>query len=224
MKLRVLAVVPARAHSKRIPGKNKKYFLGKPLICWSIEAALDSEYVTDVYVTTDDDEILLFQNQYPVVHFVKRPAELALDSTHGVDPIVHLMKQIAQKYDYVVLLQPTSPLRNSEHIDSAFAQLLQNKTKQIVSVKKMSDTLDHIVSMTKDGLQFIKKNISQFPENSHFKVLNGAIYISDWETLLSENTFLSKNISLFEMDEFFSVDIDNHDDWKRAERFANMKV
>ncbi len=224
MKPTVLAIVPARAHSKRIPGKNKKDFLGKPLISWSIEVALASRCVTDVYVTTDDEEILQLQTLYPSVHFVRRSAELALDTTPGVDPILHLMSQLDKSYDYVLLLQPTSPLRNSEHVDAAFDRLLESKAPQITSVKRMTDALGHIVYLTQDGLQFIKENISQLPEENHLKVLNGAIYLSNWKTLLSEKTFLGKNVILFEMDEIFSVDIDYPDDWKRAELLANMKV
>ncbi|MBC7466803.1 MAG: acylneuraminate cytidylyltransferase family protein [Bdellovibrio sp.] len=224
MKPSVLAIVPARAHSKRIPGKNKKIFMGKPLIDWSIDAALSSGCVTDVYVTTDDEDILQFKTHYPSVHFVNRPAELAVDSTPGVEPVLHLMNQIGRVYDYVLLLQPTSPLRDSEHIDAAFKTLLENKAPQIVSVKKMSDTLGHIVYKTNDGLQFLKNNISEKSEENQLKVLNGAIYISEWKTLLTEKTFLGKGVSFFEMDELSSVDIDFPDDWQRAERYASMKV
>ena len=94
MKPSVLAVIPARAHSKRIPGKNRKDFLGKPLIHWSIDTALSAQCVSQVTITTDDDKILEYAKQYPHVDFVKRPDELALDSTPGVDPIMHLMQQI----------------------------------------------------------------------------------------------------------------------------------
>ncbi len=224
MKPRVLAVVPARAHSKRIPGKNKKPFLGKPLIHWSIEAALSSECVTDVIVTTDDEGILNFKNDYSKVHFVRRPEHLALDSTPGVDPILHLMTQLDKTYDYLVLLQPTSPLRTGAHIDQAFQVLLQSAKSQVVSVKKIADPIGHIVFKGEKGVKFLKNELKTTAGEQDLKVLNGAIYISKWKTLLDEKTFLGSSVEFFEMDEFVSVDIDYPSDWERAESFAGMKA
>jgi len=227
MKPSVLAVIPARAHSKRIPGKNRKDFLGKPLIHWSIDAALEAKCVTHVAVTTDDTKILEYSTKYPKVDFVKRPEELALDATPGVDPILHLMQQIekaGKKYDYLVLLQPTSPLRTNMHIDTAFAALLKSQKSQLVSVKKLVDSIGHIVFQKADGIQFLKSGIAQLPTDQDLKVLNGAIYISEWQSLLDQKTFLGKNLEMFEMDERVSVDIDYPEDWTRAEKNARMEV
>lgn len=224
MKPSVLAVIPARAHSKRIPGKNRKSFLGKPLIQWSIEAALQAECVTDVLVTTDDEQILAYDKSFPKVQFVQRPDELALDSTPGVDPILHLMGNLKAKYDCILLLQPTSPLRSSQHIDLAFAQFLKSGKKQLVSVKKMSDPIGHIVFKNDNGVEFLKKAFSNLPQEQDLKVLNGAIYFSQWQCLLDCKSFLGPSLELFEMDERVSVDIDYPEDWKRAEVFARMEV
>lgn len=227
MKPSVLAVVPARAHSKRIPGKNRKDFLGKPLIQWSLDAALNASCVSRVAVTTDDDKILEYAQKFPKVDFVKRPDELALDSTPGVDPILHLMQQLekaGQKYDYLVLLQPTSPLRTKEHIEAAFAALLKSQKSQLVSVKKLVDPMGHIVFQKGEGIQFLKSMLNSWPADQDLKVLNGAIYISEWQSLLDQKTFLGKNLEMFEMDEKVSVDIDYPEDWKRAETYARMEV
>lgn len=223
MKPSVLAVIPARANSKRIPGKNKKLFLGKPLICWSIDEALACESITDVIVSTDDHDILALRSSYPNVQFLKRPDELALDSTPGVDPILHLMQNLKKNYDYVVLLQPTSPLRKKMHIEAAFKQLLATKKSQIVSVKKVTDPLQHIIFCADEKVTLLKNIVSDLPSAEKLRVLNGAIYISKWDYLLAKKTFLAEDIDLFEMDESVSVDIDVLDDWSRAERFANMK-
>ncbi len=227
MKPSVLAVIPARAHSKRIPGKNRKDFLGKPLIHWSIDTALNAQCVTQVAVTTDDDKILEFSKIFPKVDFVKRPDELALDSTPGVDPILHLMQQIektGKKYDYLILLQPTSPLRTKEHIEAAFVRLLKSQKSQLVSVKKLVDPMGHVVFQKGEGIQFLKTNASSLPADQDLKVLNGAIYISEWQSLLDQKTFLGKSLEMFEMDERVSVDIDYPEDWKRAETYARMEV
>jgi CMP-N,N'-diacetyllegionaminic acid synthase len=227
MRPSVLAVIPARAHSKRIPGKNRKDFLGKPLICWSIDSALEARCISDVAVTTDDDLILDYAQKYPKVNFVKRPDELALDSTPGVDPILHLMQQIeksGKKYDYLILLQPTSPLRKKEHIEAAFTALLKSQKSQLVSVKKLVDPMGHIVFQKGEGIQFLKTNVNVLPPDQELKVLNGAIYISEWQSLSEQKTFLGKSLEMFEMDEKVSVDIDYPEDWKRAESYARMEV
>lgn len=227
MKPSVLAVVPARAHSKRIPGKNRKDFLGKPLIHWSIEAALSASCISHVVVTTDDDKVLEYSSRYPRVDFVKRPDELALDSTPGVDPVLHLMQQIekgAKKYDYLVLLQPTSPLRTKTHVEEAFAALLKSQKSQLVSVKKLFDPINHVVFRKGNGIQFLKSVVSPLPSDQDLKVLNGAIYISKWQSLLDQKTFLGNSLEMFEMDESVSVDIDYPEDWKRAEAYARMEV
>lgn len=224
MKSSILAIIPARANSKRIPGKNKKPFLGKPLITWTIEAALASKSVTDVVVTTDDNDILEFKPQYSKVQFHKRPSELAQDSTPGVDPVLHLMENMKQKYDYVLLLQPTSPLRTHQHIEAAIELINSSNKPQLVSVKKMNDPINHIVYLNNNKINFLKDRVKESPPNDSLMVLNGAIYISKWCALLSEKTFLGSEIIFFEMDETVSVDIDLPSDWQRAEQYANLKV
>lgn len=218
----VLAIIPARANSKRIPGKNKKLFLDKPLIHWTIDAALKSRIITDVVVSTDDEEILQDSEVYKDVHFVRRPKELALDDTPGIAPILHFMESVTQKYDFIVLLQPTSPLRTVDHIDSAFEHLLQSQKKQLVSVKKISDPFAHIVVQKNNRIEFLNKYI---PESDQLKpkVLNGALYFSSWQTLMEEKTFFGSQVELFEMDEMSSVDIDTMEDWDKAVQFATRK-
>ena len=223
MKPTVLAVIPARANSKRIPNKNKNIFLGKPLILWSIEAAINSKSVTNVVVTTDDEEVLKFATQFPKVQFIKRPDYLALDSTPGVDPVLHLMEQSSQSYDYVLLLQPTSPLRTAEHVDQAINKLGISGKKQLVSVKAISDNLNHAVVVNSNSVKLLNKCIDNFSTIEAAKILNGAIYISKWQTLLDEKTFMGTDVELFEMDEFTSVDIDLPSDWKKAEAYASLK-
>lgn len=227
MKSNVLAVIPARAHSKRIPEKNRKSFLGKPLIHWSIDAGLKAKCISRVVVTTDDEKILEYKKNYPEVSFVRRPSELALDDTPGVDPILHLMQELEKSgevYDYLILLQPTSPLRTAEHIESAFSLFLKSQKNQMVSVKKMTDPFAHVVFQAGDGIQFLKSIVQPSSITSDLKVLNGAIYISDWKSLLEQKTFLGSSLSFFEMDEKVSVDIDYPEDWKRAEAYAQMEM
>ena len=104
-----LAIIPARGGSKRLPRKNILNLGGKPLIAYSIEAGLDSSYIDKVVVTSDDDEILTISKKYGAVT-INRPDELASDTSTTFDAIKHTVDN-CEKYDYIVLLQPTSPLR-----------------------------------------------------------------------------------------------------------------
>ncbi|TOA20395.1 CMP-N-acetlyneuraminic acid synthetase, partial [Vibrio parahaemolyticus] len=130
---KVIAVIPARGGSKRLPGKNTKQLGGKPLIAWSIEAAKKSKYIDRVIISTDCKDIAEVARRYDGDVPFLRPQELAGDTagTNGV--ILHVLDQIDESFGYVVLLQPTSPLRSTEDID----QLLESfdeKTEGVVSV------------------------------------------------------------------------------------------
>ena len=123
-----LAIIPARGGSKRLPHKNVLKLAGKPLIAWSIDAGLQSQYIDKVIVTSDDDEILNIAKQFKG-EVIKRPEELASDTATSFDAIKHTIENV-EKYDYIVLLQPTSPLRNFKHIDNAIKLLESKKANQ----------------------------------------------------------------------------------------------
>lgn len=220
---KVLAIIPARGGSKRLPGKNKKIFLGKPLISWSIEAAMASNYVTDIILTTDDEDILNLKSSYPTIKFIKRPEHLALDSTSSVDVVLDLMQKIKIIYDYILLLQPTSPLRTHFHIDAALEKIRASNKKQLVSVKSADFVFKNMVCITNGKANLLRELVINIPVDDSLKVLNGAIYISDWKTLLFEKTFLGSSVDLYEMDEAVSVDIDTSTDWKLAEFFSSLQ-
>ena len=114
---KILAVILARGGSKRLPRKNVIPLCKKPLISWSIEAALKSKYIDKIVVSSDDDEILNISNNLKVTS-IKRPSELATDHSTSYDALLHVLNNFTG-YDYIVLLQPTSPLRDENHINQA---------------------------------------------------------------------------------------------------------
>lgn len=128
----VVAVIPARAGSKGLPEKNIRNLLNKPLIAWTIEAAMDSSYIDLILVSTDSIEIAKIAKQYGAEAPFIRPSELAQDETPSVLVIEHALdyceNNFTEKFEYVVLLEPTSPLRDSDDIDRAFKQLLKHET------------------------------------------------------------------------------------------------
>lgn len=215
-----LAIIPARGGSKRLPRKNVLDLAGKPLIAWSIEAGLNSKYIDRVVVTSDDDEILAISKKYGA-DTIQRPDELASDTSTTFDTIKHAINN-CEKYDYIALLQPTSPLRNDKHIDEAIELLENKKANAVVSVCEMdhsplwSNTLNKNLSM----VGFLKDEVlnKRSQDLEIYYRLNGAIYICKTEKLLEEKSFfLRDNIFAYEMDRKSSVDIDEEVDFKMCE-------
>lgn len=214
-----VAVVPARKGSKRLPQKNILDLAGKPLLSWSIEASLKSKYIDKTLVTSDSLAILDIAQKYNI-QAVKRPNDLASDTSTTLDVILHALKQVEDEFDYMILLQPTSPLRTQYHIDEAIELLFNKKANAIISVCEMdhsplwSNVLDETLSM--EG--FIDENIpKRSQELPLYYRLNGAIYICDIKEMLKEKTyFLKENIYAYKMPKKDSIDIDDEFDFKLA--------
>ena len=214
-----LAIIPARGGSKRLPRKNILNLSGKPLIVWSIEAGLKSSCIDKVVVSSDDDEILDIANQHKA-HAFKRSAEFASDTATSFDAAKHTIDNL-ERYDYIALLQPTSPLRNEKHIDKAIELLAEKEADAVISVCEMdgsplwSNTLDDNLSMSKFLRNEVLNKRSQDLEK--YYRLNGAIYICKTDKLLEEKSFFLKdNIYAFKMDRECSIDIDEEIDFKIA--------
>jgi len=215
-----LAIIPARGGSKRLPGKNLRKLNGKPLIAWSIEAGLNSKYIDEVLVTSDDDEILTIAEKYGS-KVLKRPEHLATDTAKTFDAIEHAINT-ASKYDYIVLLQPTSPLRTSENIDEAIERIKAKDADAIISVNQTEHSPLWCNTLPDDGDMsgFIKDDIKSVRSQDLplFYRLNGAIYIAKTNRLLTEKTFFIKDkVFSYVMDVNFSIDIDNEIDFKFAQ-------
>ncbi len=216
-----LAIIPARGGSKRLPRKNLLDLCGKPLIAWSIEAALKSKYISKVIISSDDEEILNIAKEYKA-DFIKRPDELASDTATTFDALKHTLENV-EKYDYVVLLQPTSPLRSEKHIDEAIELLKEKNADAIISVCEVehsplwSNTLDENLNMSnflRD--EVLNKRSQDLPK---YYRLNGAIYICKTEKLLeNKGFFIKENIYAYKMDKKYSVDIDEEIDFAIAEK------
>lgn len=222
---RVLAIIPARAGSKRLPRKNILMLQGKPLIQWTIDEALKSNVIDTIAVSTDDTEIIDLSVSLGLnVPFV-RPEFLSGDKSSSIDVIKHAIdyyQSVGDKYDYVMLLQPTSPLRTAKHIDEAF-QLLESKDAEaVVSVCECehsplwSNTLPDDLSMDNFIPENIKNKRSQ--DLGTFYRLNGAIYIAKIDAFLKENALLLSNRCVaYKMSTEESVDIDERIDFLLAD-------
>ncbi len=231
----ILGLVPARGGSKGLPRKNVKPLLDKPLIAWTIEQALASKYLDRVAVSTDDKEIAEISKKYGAgVPFI-RPKELARDDSTTIDVVMHTLnwfESAGEKYDYLALLEPTSPLREKKDIDKCIRLLIDNEVaKSIVSVSKLESAHPefNVVIDKKSG--FIKK----VDGTTEFKVLrrqdlpdiyffDGTIYISEISTLKIKRTFYHKFTMVYIVPRWKSLEIDELSDIICAEALLKSKL
>lgn len=220
-----IAVIPARGGSKRLPGKNLMLIAGKPLIAWTIEAALKSGVFRRVVVSTDNWEIAVAAAQYGAEVPFMRPEELAQDSTPSIEVLIHAVNELAvvnhPEITHLACLQPTSPLRSSENIVQAVHLLEEKQADAVISVCKTehSPLWSNILpeSLSLDG--FIPEKIQKTPSQmlpSYYR-LNGALYLCNISRMIEERTlFLKSGVYAYVMNRKDSIDIDDQVDFDLA--------
>lgn len=223
----LLAIVPARGGSKEIPNKNIIDFLGQPLINYTIEAALNSSIDT-ILVSSDNKEIIEVCSKYKNIFIDHRPLSLATDESHIIHTILRLIK-LYPKYDEIILLQPTSPLRTSKDIDSIINFKSQKQLKSVVSICESYTPPELIYKINEmqtlePFLKYENTNKRRQEFAKSFQI-NGAMYIADKDWIERKQTLISKETVGFEMPVERSVDIDSTMDLKWAKfLFENFKV
>ena len=244
----ILAMIPARGGSKGIKDKNITPLAGKPLITYTIEAALKSRYIDRVVVSTDSEKIAkVARNAGADVPFL-RPAELASDTAKSIDAVLHCI-QVCQG-DIFLLLQPTSPLRTAEDIDAAIETFIAHGEKGLCSVNEIGDhpiltrTMDgernlqpllhyetagdkgdgsecHLgVQVTFGTVPFVTNSTVRRQDMPAFYHVNGAIYINRIDEINRDTSFNDNPVG-YVMPRQRSVDIDTAEDLKLAEVFLN---
>ncbi|MCB1178284.1 MAG: acylneuraminate cytidylyltransferase family protein [Leptospiraceae bacterium] len=217
---KVLCIVPARANSKGLPGKNIKNLCGKPLIAWPIETAKNSKYIDKVICSTDGEEIAKIAEKHGAEIPFIRPKELATDTSPSYEFILHalnFLKDLNQKYDYFILLEPTSPLTSTEDVDKAIEMLENNRNiaDSIVGISKSESTNPiFAVKSNNEGLisSWDEKEITNsirrqdIPE-SYFK--DGSLYISDTQIYLNLKKFYHDRTLGYKTKKWQSLEIDD---------------
>ena len=219
IELSTLAIIPARAGSKGIPGKNKRLMCGQPLIAWTIAAAQAAHSVDEIVVSTDDEEIADIAVGMGISVPFLRPAELAQDDTPGIEPVLHTLS-LMRDFDSVVLLQPTSPLRTSADIDAIVDLANVRQANSVVSVcvnmkpiqwnfiiqagGNLTPLLDHDPILRRQDAQMTY-------------ALNGALYYFEVPWFLKAKKFFDDETLGFIMPRERSIDIDTAFDWMIAE-------
>jgi CMP-N-acetylneuraminic acid synthetase len=209
--MRVVGIIPARGGSQRLPRKNLALLADRPLVAWTCESAHASGLLSAVYINTDSPEIAAIAGECDVACPQLRPATLAGDSARTHDAVTWLMRLLAARgetYDAVMILQPTSPLRNAEDIRGALALFEENAPCAVVSVTPVAPA-DWLGRIHADG-RFER----EVGESTLFR-LNGAIYVYHWEDYLTGRT--PRKTLAYTMPPERSVDIDTPTDLRIAE-------
>lgn len=218
----IAAIIPARGGSKGIPQKNIRLFHGKPLITYSISTALSSDYISDVFVTTDSVEIgEVAETEGAVVLY--RDETLSSDAV-TLDPVIYdaVLKaesRVSRKYDIIITLQATSPLLDCETLDKAICYFLEKDVDTLISVVNKphlswSLTRGRIRPNYKERL-----NRQQLPPN----YIEAGAFMITRRGYVTENSRIGENLSVFPISEDKGIDIDNKNDWLLAESILDRK-
>lgn len=215
----VIGLIPARGGSKRLLGKNKIPLAGRPLLSWTIKAAKNSPYIDRTILSTDDAAIAEIAKAEACEVPFMRPDHLATDDASSEDVTLHLLQTLNIADGYLVLLQPTSPLRTSADIDGCI-ELCSNQSAPGVVTVTPPEKPGHWMLFV-DDQQRIKP---AFPEAFHGATPapktvfpNGAVFVVDIAGFLKNPTFWPDGVLAYDMPASRSIDIDTADDLKRAE-------
>lgn len=218
--MKVLAIIPARGGSKGIPRKNIKPLAGKPLIALTIEAALQAQSIDRVVVSTEDEKIASVAKQFGAEVPFMRPLALAQDDTPGIEPVLHAIEQLPG-YDWVLLLQPTSPLRSVEDIEAIIQFCREEGSPAAVSITEVSkhpfwmyqlDDQNHL-----QPLILSRPEITRRQDLPSVYALNGALYLVRTDWLIQNQGFIGPETLGYVMPEERSVDLDTLQDWRWVE-------
>ncbi len=220
--LKILSIIPARGGSKRLPGKNIKQLAGKPLIVYTIESSLNCKFINRTVVSTDCEEIEKISIKANA-KVIKRPNYLARDDSKTIDVIKHTLAVLEKEENYspdvIVMLQPTSPLRNLEDIKNAIELFYKESCASVISVteknpywnfKIENDYLNPLFGW----VYLIDKRKQDMPKTY---AVNGAIYITTKKNLYKNNSFFNERITPYIMPQERSIDIDEKIDFEFVE-------
>ncbi len=223
--MKYLGIIPARIGSKRVPFKNIRKLNGMPLVEWTLVAARDSKYLNETYISSDSEEIIEIGKKNGAQSHGIRPNNLSGDQTPTLDVVLDILKSYSDQgieIENIVLLQPTSPLRNSKDIDDAIEFYETNDSIPLQSYSKAECPpqwlykigQDNIVVRSEDQLAIRSQDLGDYYR------INGAIYIISVKTLNDTKTFTPKHSIAYLMPRERSIDIDEEIDFRIAEKIS----
>lgn len=224
---KILALIPARGGSKGVPRKNIRMLGNRPLIGWTIDAAKKSKYIDRLILSSEDEEIISLARECGCeVPFI-RPAELASDDAPGIAPVLHAVGAVEEQFDYLVLLQPTSPFRSSEDIDGVIQMCIENDADSCVSVTESEKHPAWMFRIAETGcLESIFDTEDLATHRQHLEsvyALNGAVYVVNVKVLCEQKRLLVPGNTLaYPMPHERSFDIDTLFDFRVCEILAGQ--
>lgn len=221
----LLAVIPARGGSKGVPLKNIRNLAGKPLIAWTIDAALSSQCFDRIVVSTEDYKIAEVARTFGAEVPFMRPVELSQDNSPSIDAILHAIHWLANHEDYrpeyVMLLQPTSPFRLQEDIQKTIQVAHDKQAESVVSVTQAHQHPDWMKTISPEGylvsFSTPKRSSTRRQDLPPAYALNGAIYLIKREALLEQKSFVGDRTLAYIMPQERSLDIDTLWEFRLAE-------
>lgn len=224
-KPKALAIIPARGGSKRLPRKNIKILAGHPLIAHTIMAAQNATMLTDYLVSSEDKEIVEVAKKYNAPTPFIRPPHLATDTVRNIDVVAHALEFMEAKngfqYDIIVLLQPTSPIRDPKHIDFAVQSLWESDLDTVASVKGPFKKRDPILKAIRNNVLEDFCLVADPSDAEPFYMYNAALYAVKRRYFLKHKKLISASQIPLLMDAFHSVDVDTDADFLVAETYIN---
>lgn len=221
----MLAIIPARGGSKSVPRKNIRMLGGKPLIHWSIEAAMQADSIDRVILSTDDDEIAEVCKPTGIEIPFMRPEELAMDDSLAIDNYIYSMKRMCGEFSYkqdeFVVLLPTVPFRTSADIDAAVELFYKKQADSVISCTQLEHPLDWICNIDTNGKisrdSKIKTiNLMNRQESKQGYIPNGAIYVLKNSLVKDNYSYYTDNTYAYLMPSERSIDIDTELDFEYA--------
>lgn len=220
--MKTIAIIPARGGSKRIPKKNIKSFLGKPIISYPIEAALKSKLFNEIMVSTDDEEIAEISKMLGASVPFLRSKKNSDDFATTVDVLLEVIEEYKKRgkvFDYVCCIYPTTPFISPEKLNHSFKILIEKKAKSLIPIVRFSYPIQRALRIENDSLQYI------YPENGSKRSQDleltyhdaGQFYWIKTDVLVNQSSMVTDNSIAYEISELEVQDIDSETDWKIAE-------
>lgn len=230
---KILAVVPARSGSKGLPGKNIRMLHGRPLLAWSIEQGLRSRYIDELLVSTDSEKIAEIARKYGASTPFLRPSDLAADDSPISDTIIHTLDRyndMGKGYDYVALLEPTSPLRKADDLDNAIALFAENTwAETLVSVGEVH--MEHpliVKKLDSQGLviPYMETSAKIFQRQQADKAYfpYGVIYIGKISIYTEKKTFYTQQTIPYFIERWQGYEIDDEIDFSIVEMIMSRQM
>jgi N-acylneuraminate cytidylyltransferase len=220
--MKSIAIIPARGGSKRIPRKNIKDFLGKPIISYSIQAALDSKLFDEVMVSTNDSEIVEISKKLGASVPFLRSEKTSDDFANTSDVLIEVIEEYekhGKEFNYLCCIYPTAPFVTPEKLKQSLNLMLEKKADSLIPVVKYNYPIQRALKIKNKKLKYyFQENINKRSQDLELAYQDaGQFYWIKTEVLLKQNSLITRNTVAFEISELEAQDIDNEIDWRLAE-------